>query len=361
MAAGLYFHIPFCFAKCPYCDFYSVPYDETTAKKYADAAIKQLTSGAQKEIDTVYFGGGTPSFLPINELKRLINHTFSHHFVADATEITLEMNPADCGRGYLDELLELGVNRLSIGIQSLDDDNLSILKRRHNAQTAIRAATDARRAGFTNISADMMTALPAMTPEKAREEVLRFSELPIDHLSMYMLKICENTPFYKNPPPNLPDDDQSAEIYLSAYETLCECGFERYEISNFTNRNKYSKHNLKYWSCEDYIGIGPSAHSCIDGIRTSVPASLGDYIRDPLITRREGTLDAADYMICSLRTKWGLSEKILEERFSYSFDTDKGNQLDELRRAGLLTREDGVIRLTDSGFLVENSVLARLI
>lgn len=347
ISAGLYIHVPFCVRKCPYCDFYSVTNTELS-EAFTKAAVRNVRG---KKADTVYFGGGTPSLLSAEQIFRILS---AADIEADA-EITIECNPNSADKKYFADIRSAGVNRLSLGIQSLSDRELTALGRLHNAEEAIIAVKDAYKAGFRNISADIMLATAYQT-EKSLENTLNgLFSLPLDHISAYMLKIEEGTPYCKNENIRslIPDEEKTADMYLEAVRLLEENGFEQYEISNFSKSGYESKHNLKYWRCEEYYGIGPSAHSFIDGVRKACPPSLESFIENEIQTEvvtdeNAGTLE--ERIMLALRlTKEGVSGSYFDEK-----------TLSALENADYIRRFDGRIALTPKGCLVSNEIICEL-
>ncbi|MDE6580495.1 MAG: radical SAM family heme chaperone HemW, partial [Ruminiclostridium sp.] len=270
---GLYIHIPFCLTKCPYCDFYSVKYGKSAAEEYKKAVIRNLKHYSDKIFDTVYFGGGTPILL-----WREICEILDNVSLAQNAEVTLEANPCVALEENLRELKTAGVNRISLGVQSLNDSELKALGRRHNAETAVRAIETAYNCGFENISADLMLATPMQTSESLAETVSALGKLPVQHISAYMLKIEENTPFAEKEL-TLPDEDSACEMYLDTVGQLESLGFKQYEISNFAKDGLVCRHNMKYWNCEEYLGIGPAAHSYYNGERFFAEKDIEGFIR----------------------------------------------------------------------------------
>lgn len=361
ISAGVYIHIPFCAGKCPYCDFYSVNFEQDLKDKYIAALCREIkkTPGRPK-IDTVYFGGGTPSLLTGEDFKLLLSAVSEAFELSPASEITAELNAGDCSEEYLHSLLCAGINRASIGIQSLSNEGLRLLGRRHSAEQAKAAIKNARLAGFKNVSADLMMALPNQKPEDAAADAAGIAELGAEHISVYILKISEGTPFYKSTPAGLPGEDGAADIYLAVCDALEGRGYSHYEISNFARPGFEGRHNLKYWRCADYYGFGAAAAGCVNRQRYRYSSSIADYIAGKPPTD-EGTVDKTDYIICSLRTKAGLDPAELEGRFGYRFDSRKLSRISRYIEAGYIERRGGTLRLTDRGFLVSNSILVELI
>jgi oxygen-independent coproporphyrinogen-3 oxidase len=372
---GLYLHIPFCARKCPYCDFYSLPCGDSLADAYADALCRAAGASAERwpgvAVATVYFGGGTPSVFGAGRLLRVLRCLRGCFSVADDAEITVELNPASAMREDLRLLREGGVNRVSFGVQSLCDSELSVLGRLHSSKEAAAAILEAAEAGFPHISADLMLAVPGQTPDSLRATVSGLAALPVDHISAYLLKAEPGPPFAAESIRALcPDEDEAADYYLSCVGQLAGHGFAQYEISNFARRSPgreglaLSRHNLNYWRCGEYLGLGPAAHSFLDGERFHFPADLNAFLGegDPLrLLAADGPGgDAEEAAMLALRLTEGLDLAAYGRRFPQA---DTGQLL---RRAGqippeLLTLQNGVLRLTPRGFLLSNTILARLL
>lgn len=352
---GLYIHIPFCKQKCNYCDFYSVAVNNKTKRDYVTALqreIKQWGDKLGRPIDTVYFGGGTPSLLAefLPEIMSAVKSSFK---VLAGAEITMEMNPGDNAEEVLDFALKSGVNRLSIGVQSGDNEELGILGRRHTVEETVQTVRIARALGFNNISIDIMLALPASTPESLKKSLDFVTDLNPEHISAYILKIEENTPFHKICDTlNLPDEDTTADQYLQMCEYLENKGYEHYEISNFCKKGMASRHNLKYWELEEYLGIGPAAHSFVEGKRFFYRRNLTDFINgsSPLPDGIGGT--EAERIMLSLRLSKGLE---------IEFNRKLEKKCDLLEKNGLLYTDKNRIVLTDKGMLLSNSIITEIL
>ena len=358
--AGLYIHIPFCLSKCPYCDFYSVKYGQEAAKEYKKAVIRNLKYYGEiyKNIkfDTVYFGGGTPILL-----WREITEILEQADIDGNAEITVEANPCCSDKENLSALRRGGVNRISFGVQSLDDGILKGLGRRHNAAAAVNAIETASECGFDNISADLMLGVEGQSRKDVTDSINRLSELPVAHVSAYMLKIESGTPFAAREL-NLPDEEEICGIYLGAVGALSEKGFEQYEISNFAKKGFLCRHNIKYWNSEEYLGIGPAAHSFMEGERFYMERDLAGFISSPhqlTALEEETELSAAEeYAMLRLRLTEGLALSKFEAR--------GGDPKGLVYNLSLVPKEyyvfDGEqIALTASGFLVSNAVMGTLL
>ncbi len=354
MSRGLYIHIPFCLSKCPYCDFYSVKYNCETAEKYKDAVIRNLLCYNEK-FDTVYFGGGTPVLL-WKEICEILEHIS----LEENAEITVEANPCCSDKENLTALKKAGVNRISFGIQSLNDKELMALGRRHDAKTAVKAVETAYNCGFDNISADIMLGTQGQTVISVENTINELSLLPLCHISAYMLKIEENTPFAKMRLA-LPDEETVCDIYLSVVEQLENIGMHQYEISNFAVNGRECRHNLKYWNCEEYVGIGPAAHSYYKSERFFVDRNIDDFINTEFqATHKETDLAGGcdEYAMLRLRLTQGLT---------LSEYVKRGGNAEALERKLSLIpqhffRFNGErLYLTPEGFLVSNSIIGTLL
>lgn len=314
MSTGLYIHVPFCVKKCPYCDFYSVSdHSSEIYKKYTDAVLRNIQEYIRKypslSFDTVYFGGGTPSVMPVSFYEKVLS-LVSHVCDMKSSEITIELNPQTADYEKLKDLRSTGINRLSVGVQSAVDSELHDLGRIHDSYQACQTINDAHAAGFENISADLMTGIKGQTAGSLLKSICTLSELPVKHISAYMLKIEENTEYFRKGFSKLiPDEDETADLYFLTVSSLEERGFYQYEISNFAFKGYESRHNLKYWHCEEYIGIGPSAHSYFNGKRYEVPRELENFVKSDTQHEIVNELMPADFFekaMLALRLTEGL-------------------------------------------------------
>lgn len=351
---GIYVHVPFCLRKCPYCDFYSVKYSEALADSYVKALKRDIKKSGCSSADTLYFGGGTPSLLKPEDIGGLINAA------GVSGEITLEANPAAVDADEFALYKAAGINRISFGVQSLNDSELKLLGRLHDAETAKRSIENAYSAGIQNISADIMLGISGQTEKSLADTIKEISALPVSHVSAYMLKIEPDTEYYKNPPA-LPGEDKTAKLYLIAVETLKELGFEQYEISNFAKDGKRSRHNMKYWNCDEYYGFGASAHSFLNGVRYAYAPSAEDYIKggeaavtDPAAGGFE------EYAMLRLRLADGLDLGYARQRYGIVPERYL-KKAEAFRQHGLLNINENVISFTPRGFLLSNELIARII
>lgn len=358
---GLYIHIPFCRSKCHYCDFYSVRPEDGVAESYIRAVLKAAEPYRNEKIDTVYFGGGNPLLLGAKNLCRLLDGLCGIIYFERNSEVTLEANPEDVTSEAVKTLFEGGFNRISIGIQSLDDTVLKKLGRRHDAKQAISAIETAFEAGFRHISADMMLSLPEATPQKDKETAKALCKLPLDHISAYMLKVEEGTPF-ASMRLNLPDEDAVADSYLAVCETFETNGFAQYEISNFAKPGGKSRHNLKYWTLEPYIGLGPAAHSFYGGKRFYYPRELAGFVENPQKTVSDGEGGNAEEKIAmALRLSEGIAADELKRLIGEKGRTNLEKPMRDWVNNGLSVEKDGRFALTPRGFLVSNSMISRIL
>ena len=364
---GIYIHVPFCLTKCPYCDFYSVcDRDGSLKDAYAGALLRQIEAMPDLSADTVYLGGGTPSQLSLSQIGSVIDALSARNMIADGCEITMEANPADCSEEMLSGLKSIGINRLSLGIQSNDDNILRRLGRRHSAAEGLAALTAAARI-IGNVSADIMLAVPEQDISSAIRTCDGYHRCGASHISAYLLKCVPGTPFGDDPPADVPDDDQAADIYEAVSGHLKGLGYGHYEISNYALPGRESRHNLKYWDCEDYIGLGPAAHSCYKGKRYSCTPDIRSYIAQNWSSEtffsslnEEGVLDAEDYIMLQLRLRHGLDLGSLRKRFGVIPELPE-DFIAECINKGLLIKDDNIIKLTESGFLVSNSIISEII
>ena len=364
---ALYFHVPFCLRKCPYCDFYSVPAREDRMDAYTRAAVRAIETAPFPvgELETVYFGGGTPSLLGGERVARLLDAARARFGIAPGAEVTAECNPHSTLERELHRMAEAGVNRISLGMQSADDRQLAALGRPHTAADVAAAVDAARRAGISHISLDLMLATPGQTPADVDRAADFCAALGAEHVSAYLLKIEPGTPFAaRHAERDCPDEDGQADAYLHAVAALAARGYEQYEISNFAREGRIARHNLNYWNCGEYLGVGPAAHSFVAGRRRYFPRDLAGFLAaaDPwalLVDDGPGG-GPEEYMMLRLRLSEGVERAALAARFP---GWDAGALW---ARAGRLPSrlarvDDAAIRLTPEGFLVSNLVIGELL
>jgi len=372
---GIYIHVPFCRSKCQYCDFYSVTdKDDFLMDRYLDAIcthIKEAGPLAPNHlVDTVYFGGGTPSFFGADGMAAILTAVRKHFHVANSAEITFEANPDSISDRLLRRLRSEGFNRVSLGIQCDNDDILKAIGRPHTYAQAATAVQRIRKAGFRNLSLDLMYGLPNQSLEAWQRTLKNVLKLAPEHISCYGLKVEENTPLYAYQDCcNLADDDTQADMYLSAVEILQQYGYRQYEISNFCKKGAVSRHNLKYWTGGEYLGFGPDASSDFGGKRFSMIRDIHGYIDGILqggsvlremqeIPDRER---AGEYIMLRLRTASGMEPQEYENRFLLPFAPIE-RALTELQDRRLAAKTfDGRWRLTPEGYLLSNSIISDLL
>ncbi len=371
---GLYIHIPFCVKKCDYCDFYSVSgRNEDKMDDYLTALCLHLTESAPAAesylVDTIYFGGGTPSHFGGSRLATILRCIRKYYRIAKKCEITVELNPDSTDASLLTELRKAGVNRLSMGVQSANDKELKQIGRLHNFHQAEEALQTARKVGYDNISLDLIYGLPGQTMESWQESVNRLIELEPEHLSCYGLKLEQGTPLYEQRMEiDLADDDTQADMYLWMVDRLKQAGYEQYEISNFSLPGKQSRHNLKYWLGEEYMGFGPSAHSYFGGRRYGFTRNLPTYVQGILhngkiidesedIPLRE---QAKEYLMLRMRTTYGIEGSEYRNQYYMNF-VPLEERLYEYEEYGWATCTNRRWHFTPTGFLLSTPLIGDLL
>lgn len=361
---GLYIHIPFCKHKCPYCDFFSGNADENAFDNYVielKDKIKYWFEKAKRDVATVYFGGGTPSVLGADRLCDILDFIKFNFNIQNNAEITVEVNPDSAKTIDFEKMYACGFNRISMGMQTAVEDELRLLGRIHSIDDAKTSVERAKSAGFNNISLDLMMGIPNQTIESLEKSISFCADCEVTHISSYILKIEENTPFYKvQNKLKLADDDTQAEMYLRAVEMLDSLGYKQYEISNFSKQGYESRHNTNYWRCGEYIGIGPSAHSFFEGKRFFYSRSMDDFNNNKLSFEGTGG-DEEEFIMLSLRLKSGLNYSEFEEKFGYTLPSYIIKKAKEYEKYGYTNVTDKSISFTPKGFLVSNSIISELI
>lgn len=371
---GIYIHIPFCRSKCDYCDFYSLAGRDDRMDQYQKALLSHIKETAPLAqdfpVDTIYIGGGTPSYYGAKRLKELLGVIRKLYKVEKDAEVTVECNPDSVDVKSLKILRKAGVNRLSMGMQSANACELERIHRIHTPQQVNEAATAARKAGFTNLSLDLIYGLPGQTMDSWKATVEHALSLIPQHLSCYGLKVEEGTPLAARVAQGevLPDDDQQADLYLWTVGRLERAGYPQYEISNFAKPGFASRHNLRYWLTQPYIGFGPGAHSDFGGRRYSFVRDLDAYIQGVLqggdiideseiIPKRER---CGEYLMLRLRTVQGINEQ--EYRSTYFMDfAPLQARLEQFRTQGWAEQTDGRWHFTPKGFLLSNQLIGDLL
>ena len=365
MSDSVYIHIPFCKSKCKYCSF--VSFENYEKKKgYIYSLLKEIDYYYSKEeLKTLYIGGGTPSLLDIDELRKII----SKFSLSDDCEKTIELNPNDITEEYLLGLKSLGFNRLSIGSQSFNNKILKLIGRRHTSDEIFNAVKLARKSGFKNISLDLIYGLPTQTIEDFKYDLEQIFSLDLEHISLYGLKIEEGCYFYNHTPDNLPDDDIQADMYLMAGELTKQNGFEHYEISNYAKQGYNSRHNTNYWRCGEYYGFGVSAHGYVNGVRYSNYTNLEEYMNDPVsheygkfLTEQE---KLEEKIFLGFRLKKGININEINSSFNIDFETKYQDILSKYVSDGFLIKTSDGYALSDTpernGFLISNLILSEFI
>ncbi len=371
---GIYIHIPFCRSKCDYCDFYSLSGREQDMERYQHALMTHIRQTAPSAtgwyVDTIYFGGGTPSIYGADRLEALLHLLKQHYQVADDAEITLEGNPDSVDTTLLTRLRRAGFNRLSLGVQSACDRHLRALHRPHTFAQAQQAVACARQAGLDNLSLDLIYGLPHQSLSDWQHTVEQVLLLAPEHLSCYGLKVEENTPLYTRVQQGepLPDDDAQADMYLWAVDRLEQAGYHQYEISNFARPGMASRHNLRYWLTSPYLGFGPGAHSDFGEQRYSFLPDLDQYIHG-VLSHRPVTDECAfvppreradEYLMLRLRTTLGVDPS--EYCPAYSMDFGPLQALfSSYEQQGWAIFDNDRWRLTPKGFLLSNRLIGQLL
>jgi oxygen-independent coproporphyrinogen-3 oxidase len=371
--AGIYVHIPFCRLKCYYCDFYKTVNTSLTKKfiKALENEIVQRKNYLDNElVETIYFGGGTPSVLTESELTGILSFLRLHFNVSPTAEITFEANPDDLSVEYLHEIYLAGVRRLSIGIQSFQNEFLKKMNRRHDAKQAIGAVENAAKTGFNDISVDLIYGLPALTLNQWKADLNQVFKLPVQHLSAYHLTYHEGTPFYiwlKKGTLKAMKEEESILQFQMLVEMARENGFEQYEISNFAKDRKYSKHNSSYWMGVKYLGLGPSAHSFngvsrswnvshIESYIKAVEAGL-PYSEEEILTENN---KYNEYILTRIRTIWGVSADDIKTGFGVEKEAWFQQNIEKYIALGLVKQQSGIYTLTEKGWFVSDDIMANL-
>ncbi len=365
---GLYVHIPLCVKKCAYCDFCSYPSGEADWRdRYIDVLCDEIRSYAERQIaiDTIFFGGGTPSLLTVEELKKIVGAIRESFIVADGAEFTLEANPGAISRESLLGFMACGVNRISLGVQSIHENELKILGRIHSFKDFLNTYTMIRECGIKNVNLDLMYGIPEQTKESFSETLSRIIALSPEHIAVYGLMLEEGTPFFEmRDRLTLPAADVECDMYELACKKLSEAGYGHYEISNYAKSGFESRHNLKYWRVEEYIGVGVAACSFLDGVRFGSPSDIGEYL---LGSRRIFVDDVTDitsqleeFVVIRLRLAEGFSLDEYRTRFREDFLLKNKDTVEMLTKCGYAHITDGRFALTEKGFYVSNSIICEL-
>ena len=371
--SGIYIHIPFCRQKCYYCDFYKTV--NTSLNKYFLEALKKEIL-QQKDylenypIETIYFGGGTPSVLTENELSEILKFIHNEFLVTSDVEITFEANPDDLTNSYLKSIYNAGINRLSIGIQSFQNEHLKSMNRRHNAGQAIESVVNADKIGIKNISVDLIYGLPKLTNKDWSASLIQVFQLPVNHLSAYHLTYHKGTAFYtwlkKGTLTELKESDSISQFNLLV-EVTKKNGFEQYEISNFAKNKMYSNHNTAYWLGKNYLGLGPSAHSFngtsrrwnVSHVESYIKAieNKQSYFEEEILSENE---KYNEYILTRIRTIWGVSIDFIQDNFGEEKSNYFKRNIKKYQSSNLVIQENGVYTLSGKGLFVSDEIMANL-
>lgn len=372
--AGIYIHVPFCKRKCGYCNFYSTTRLELKAS-YLQTVKKELQQRRDylngEQVQTIYFGGGTPSLLEHEDIQSVIDTIRQLHSVTDNPEITLEANPDDLTPAYIGQLAKTSVNRLSIGIQSFDDEMLKLMNRRHNAQQAVDAVRSCQQAGFSNISVDLIYGLPRMTADDWQRQLDNVAQLNVKHLSAYHLSYEEGTAFglkLKQHKLEEVSEDESLEQFEILTNWAKTTGFEHYEISNFAKPGFRSRHNSSYWNRSIYLGVGPAAHSYNRTTRSWNTANTSEYIKgitsDGCVSEEEQLSPTDifnDYVITALRTSTGIDMDYLEREQPRQMVEYLKHQAESFVAEGKLEHAGNHLKLTHNGIFISDEIMEAMI
>lgn len=375
----LYIHIPFCVKKCAYCDFLSAPQDEEVIEEYIKAMINEIAAYKNMSsaylVTTVFVGGGTPSVLSSDQVKQVFDTLYDVFKVAVDAEITIEANPGTVTEEKLKIYKKCGINRISFGLQSTNNEELKLLGRIHTYEEFLESYQLARQAGFDNINVDLISAIPKQTLQSWEATLQKVIQLEPEHISAYSLIVEEGTPFAKmygkgcSKEKDLPNEEEERTIYYRTKELLKEAGYHRYEISNYAKERKECKHNLGYWERKEYLGIGLGAASLLDNVRFHNTEELKSYVENSekiakircdriMLTENE---QMEEFFFLGLRKAKGVSLEEFKGKFGQSVASCYGNQIERLKQQQLLEEVNGFLRLTDKGIDVSNYVFTELL
>ncbi|WMJ76683.1 MULTISPECIES: radical SAM family heme chaperone HemW [unclassified Sedimentibacter] len=370
---GIYIHIPFCRQKCNYCDFYSMKWNDESEKKYIKALTNEIKTQGKELKDnyianTIYFGGGTPTIIKHENIKEIIDSICETMEIDKCAEISIEANPNTLTLENLNAYRDMGINRLSIGIQSLNDEILRQIGRIHNSAEALDAIDRALESGFENINADVMFNIPGQNVCDIEETITKIINRGVKHISFYSLKLEKGTPMYNMEKINkiiMPDEESEREMYYAGRKIMESNNMFQYEISNFSNRGYECRHNLKYWEQEEYVGFGPSAHSFINSIRYSNPPDLKSYCENGLSNNYERIIHEKlsdqdrmfEYIMLRLRLTEGLNLDEFNNKFGISFEKAFKVQIERMINNLLMEYSGRNVRLTEKGMDISNYVI----
>ena len=367
----IYIHIPFCIRKCDYCDFLSGPSGPEEQADYVQALLREIQAveeGEGRSVSSIFIGGGTPSVLDERLLGDILREIRNRFKMEEDAEITIEVNPGTANIGKLQAYREMGINRLSIGLQSPEDRELKILGRIHNYGQFLETYQEARTVGFDNINIDLMSAIPDQTYEGWVKNLRTVAELEPEHISAYSLIVEEGTPFAARKL-NLPDEDTEYNMYEATAQILKEYGFEQYEISNYARKGRECRHNVGYWTRQDYLGFGLGASSLYGKERFANTADMKKYLensknpekireKEPSLTRED---EMAEFMFLGLRMTKGISKADFQRCFGCTIESVYGEVLEKYESMDLLVEKDGRIFLSREGIHVSNSIMAEFL
>ena len=367
----IYIHIPFCIRKCDYCDFLSGPSGPKEQADYVQALLREIQAveeGEGRSVSSIFIGGGTPSVLDERLLGDILKEIRNRFKMEEDAEITIEVNPGTANIGKLQAYREMGINRLSIGLQSPQDRELKILGRIHNYEQFLETYQEARTVGFDNINIDLMSAIPDQTYEGWAKNLRTAAELEPEHISAYSLIVEEGTPFAARKL-NLPDEDTEYNMYEATAQILKEYGFEQYEISNYARKGRECRHNVGYWTRQDYLGFGLGASSLYGKERFANTADMKKYLensrnpekireKEPSLTRED---EMAEFMFLGLRMTKGILKADFQRRFGCTIESVYEEVLEKYESMGLLLEQDGRIFLSREGIHVSNSIMAEFL
>ena len=364
---GLYIHIPFCIKKCKYCDFNSFSACENEKDAYLNTLFLEMEKYCGEAVDTIFIGGGTPTSLTKEQLEKLLKNIQNTFVLSENYEFTIEANPKTLDKEKLKTLKKNGVNRLSIGVQSFNDNELIKLGRVHTGSEAEETILLAKEY-FDNISIDLMCSIPDQTKESFKANLERAFSLNPTHISCYSLILEEGTPLYDEAGKGkliLPDEDTEREIYDIAQSEMEKHGYKQYEISNFAKSGFESRHNTKYWSCDEYIGIGLSAHSYLDGVRFSNTDDFSSYIKGEFLSGESEVLSKEDkmseFMFLGLRMTDGVTKMSFRQRFNEELEKVFEKPLLKFKNMGMIEENGDKIRLSKKAISVSNQILCEFI
>ncbi|MBQ1793569.1 MAG: oxygen-independent coproporphyrinogen III oxidase [Peptostreptococcaceae bacterium] len=373
---GLYIHVPFCVQKCNYCDFNSFKIKGNDKKEYLNAIEKEMKLYSDefknKQFDSVFFGGGTPSILNIEELKRLVGSVFKNFNIKETAEVSMECNPGTINKEKLIHMKELGINRLSIGLQAIQNHHLKYIGRIHSYEEFEKNYLEAKEVGFDNINIDLMYALPNHKKEEWKESLDKIISLNPSHISAYSLILEEGIKLhemYDNEEFSLLDEDTDIEMYNYTINKLKENGYNQYEISNYSKEYKECKHNIIYWKCDNYLGLGPGASGYIGDIRYNNISDLNEYnhkisqnikpIEEETILSEKDKIE--EFIFMGLRMNEGISLKVFKERFNISIEDIYKEPIEKLIASKLLELDKDNLKLTQKGREISNTVFIEFI